>query len=133
MTYDYNKPRRLNVVSLFLLVLVAGAGYAAYKFVPVYWQAREVDQALDELKLPAATFFRMRDDLRRAEADRIIARAYARLAEMGIEDHEEQPLQIWFAPDHSELHAKYRVDVRHPIIDKVTPMTMERQREIPKH
>jgi hypothetical protein len=133
MTYDYKQPRRLNFVSFLLLLILTAGGYLAFKFVPVYWQARKVDEALDEIKMPATRFHRMNDDARRGEADKIIARAHARLIELGIEDHPDQPLQLWFSPEFDHLHARYRVDVHHPVVNKITAMTMDRDRDIPKH
>ncbi len=133
MSYDYRKPRRLNFVSVFMLLLVAGGIYAGAKFGPVYWKARKVDEALDELKLPAAQFHRQREETRGAEADKIIARAVARIYEMGIEDTPDQPLQVWFAPDYSSLNARYQVIVTHPAVLKPTVITMDRMREIPKY
>lgn len=131
MSYEYNKPRRINVVSIFLLLLVLAAGYAAYKFIPVYWQGRKIDEALDEIKLPAARFYRLNDEVRRTEADQIIANSLAKLHEMGIEDTPEQPVQVWFSPDYKTLNARYQVIVVHPAVLKPTVMTMERVREIP--
>jgi hypothetical protein len=130
MTYDYHKPRRLNLVSGFMLLLAIAGVYLGYKFIPVYWQARKVDEALDELKMPAATFFRMQDHYRRTEADKIIANSLARLHEMGLKDEPDQPIQVWFSPDWKYLEAKYMVIVKHPV-GKPTVMIMERKRDVP--
>lgn len=132
MTYDYNKPRRLNVVSLLLLLIVLAAGYAGWKFVPVYWQARKVDQVLDEEKMAAASIDRLRDDARATTADSVVAKAVTRIYEMGIEDQAEQPLQVWFDADYGALNARYQVVVRHPVVDKTTIMTMDRRVAVPK-
>ena len=130
MTYDYNKPRRLNLVSFFLLVLVAAGVYLGYKFVPVYWQARKVDQELDEIKMRGATMYRMKEDVKMQTAEQIVNASLARLYEMGIEDTPDQPVQVWFEPDFSALNARYQIIVRHPG-GKQTLMTMERQRPMP--
>jgi hypothetical protein len=131
MTYDYNKPRRFNVVSALLLLVALAAGYAGYKFVPVYWKARKIDQALDEIKMPATTFHRKPEEFRRTEGDKIIAKAIATLYDMGVEDEDDQPLQVWFEPDYSALNAKYKVIVTHPV-GKPTVLVMERSRPIDK-
>jgi hypothetical protein len=131
MTYDYNKPRRLNFVSFFVLLLALAAAYAGWKFVPVYWQARKVDEALDEIKMSGATFYRMNPQVRQAEADKILARSIARLHEMGLKDEPDQPIQVWFSPNFEKLQAKYMVIVKHPV-GKPTVMIMEREREMPR-
>ena len=133
MSYDYNKPRRFNVVSAALLLIVIAAGYAGTKFIPVYWKARKVDEALDEVKLPAAQFYRMNDEVKRVQSEKILAQAISRLREMGIEDMPDQPLQVWFGENYSSLNAKYEVIVTHPAVLKPTVIVMERIREIRKY
>jgi hypothetical protein len=130
MTYQYKQPRRLNLVSFFMLLVAIGAGYAAVKFVPVYWQARKVDEALDEVKMPAATFHRLNPEARQSEADKIITNAIARLHDMGLNDEPNQPIQVWFSPDWRYLEAKYMVIVKHPV-GKPTVIVMDRRRELP--
>jgi hypothetical protein len=130
VTYEYNKPRRLNLVSAFLLLVAIAAGYAGVKFIPVYWQARKVDEALDEVKLQASTFHRMNPELLQAEADKIILKAIARINDLGIRDEPDQPIQVWFSPDWRYLEAKYKVVVKHPV-GNPTVMVMERKREVP--
>ena len=130
--YDYHKPRRLNLVSGFIGLVILAAIYAGWKFIPVYWQARKVDAALDEIKLPAAEFVFKNEDVKTQEGERMLAAAIARLHDMGIDDMPDQPLQVWWGPDYTELHAKYRVIVTHPAILKPTILDMERVRKVPK-
>lgn len=131
MTYQYNKPRRLNIVSFLMLIAAAAGGYAGWKFIPVYWQARKVDQILDEEKMAGASFHRMKDELRPGVAEQIVAKAVTRIYELGVEDVGEQPLQVWFSPDWTELNAKYQVVVRHPV-GEPTVLTMERKVDVPR-
>jgi hypothetical protein len=133
MTYDYNKPRGVNFVSIFfLLVLVAGI-YVAVKFVPVWWQGKKVDRELDELRLQAVDFGRYGEDYRRKKTEDIVAQAVARIHDLGVEDEADQPVQVWFSPDYTELHARYEVVVRHPgNVIKPTVMTMDRAVEVPR-
>lgn len=133
MTYDYNKPRGVNFVSIFfLLVLVAGI-YVAVKFVPVWWQAKKVDRELDDLRMQAIDVQRLNDDARRKKTDGIVAQAVARIHDLGVEDEEDQPVQVWFTTDFSELHARYQVTVHHPAnVIKPTVMTMDRAVEVPR-
>jgi hypothetical protein len=131
MTYDYNKPRRLNVVSFLMLCVVVAGGYLGYKFIPVYWQARKIDEELDMIKMRGATMYRMNDDNKSNTADSIINASIAKLHELGLEDTPDQPIQVWFSPDYTELHARYQVIVKHPG-GKQTIMTMDRLREMPQ-
>ncbi len=130
MSYAYRKPRRFNLVSIFMLLVLVAAVYLGYKFVPVYWQARQVDEELDNIKMRGATFYRLADEYRQREADAIVNLSIAKLHEMGLDDQPGQPIQVWFSPDYTELHARYQVIVQHPF-GKQTPMTMDRVREMP--
>jgi hypothetical protein len=131
MTYAYNKPRRLNLVSGVFLLVVIAAGYAGYKFVPVFWQARKVDEVLDGESVRAASFHRVTDEVRQPQAEGIVTKAIAKLYELGIDDQPDQPLQVWFSPDYTELNARYLIVVQHPF-GKSTLMTMNRTVQVPQ-
>jgi hypothetical protein len=131
MSYEYRRPRRLNLVSTFFLFVALGAGYAGYKFIPVFWQGQKVVETLDQMKVQAVHFDRLREDVRLREAGVIIGRSLEALHEMGLYDHAEQPVQVWFSPDFRELHARYMVVVEHPI-GKPTVLLMNRSVEVPR-
>jgi hypothetical protein len=44
----YKKPRRINIVSVTLVLALALAAYAAYQFLPLYFQKQEVYRVLEE-------------------------------------------------------------------------------------
>jgi hypothetical protein len=44
----YKQPRRINVVSVTLVLALALGAYAAYQFLPLYFQKQEVYRALEE-------------------------------------------------------------------------------------
>jgi hypothetical protein len=44
----YKKPRRINIVSIALALGLALAAYAAYQFLPLYFQKQEVYRILEE-------------------------------------------------------------------------------------
>jgi hypothetical protein len=129
---SYNRPRRLNIVSfLFILALIAG-GYAAYKFVPVYWQARQIDSAVDEIIVPAAQLPLRNEDVRTKEAEDLLNRVAAKAHELGAQDQPDQPVEVWWDPDYGAIHVKYRVIVEHPAVLKPTILNLERVRKVPK-
>jgi hypothetical protein len=131
--YDYSrKPRSINGVSLFVLLILAGAGYAGWKFGPVYWQAQKVDEALDEIKLEVANIEDWKMDDKVAAQRKISAKAIARIHELGIEDQEDQPVEVFFSPDYRYIQAKYEIIVRHPVLLKPTKMIMNRKVRIPR-
>jgi hypothetical protein len=133
LSYDYNKPSRLNLVSLFFVLLIAAGAYAAAKFIPVYYQAKEVDRELDELKTRASDFNRYDETYRRKTSEEIVLKATAAIHALGIEDQPDQPVEVWFSPDYGEISARYQVVVHHPgEVIKPTIMHMERTVTVPR-
>lgn len=44
----YKKPRRINIVSVTLVLLLVVGGYAAYKYLPLYFMQHEARRVLQE-------------------------------------------------------------------------------------
>jgi len=131
MTYEYRQPSRVNVVSVFFVLVIAGGVYAAAKFVPVYWMGKKVDRELGEISLRASNLVRMDAQNQSRVAGDIIARATTQLHDLGVEDQDSQPLEVWFSDDYSELHARYQVVVMHTgNLIKPTVVNMDRVVEV---
>jgi hypothetical protein len=131
MTYEYRQPSRINLVSGFFFLVIVGGVYVAVKFIPVYWQGKQVDRELDELRMRASDFHRLNEPARRQIADDIVDKAVIQIHQLGVEDQAGQPVQVWFSPDYAELHARYQVLVDHPgNLIKPTVMTMDRVVEV---
>jgi hypothetical protein len=129
--YNYKKPRRINVVSILMLLLLAGGVYAGVKFVPVYFQAFKVDSVLNDMKSQGLDLLRVTDpSVRQDSEDKIIGAAVEKIRDLGIIDHEDQPLEVWFSDNYTYFNAKYRVVVSHPF-DKHTTMTFHRKEKLP--
>ena len=134
MTYDYRKPRRLNIVSLFLVLGVAAGIYLGVKFLPVWWRVRQVDTKLDEYAVQVADFGRQAPEARDRAAEPILAKTVAELRAIGVDDQPDQALEVWFSPDYRELHARFEVIVEHNFgsLVKPTVMMMHRIRKVPQ-
>ena|SRR5215467_10416430 len=134
MTYDYRKPRRLNFVSFLMLVALVVGAYLGWKFIPVWWQSRQVDEELDTFAVQAVQFPRYTDEVRQRDGEKIVTSAIIALHQMGIQDQADQPLEVWFSPDWSELHARYEIIVQHNLANLVKPtvMRMHRIRKVPQ-
>lgn len=134
MGYDHKRPRRVNLVSGFLTLVAAAAIYLGVKFLPVYWQNKKVDHALDETAVKASTFGRLTEDSRRAEAAKLVDAAIASLHDLGVEDQLDQPIQVWFSPEYDELHARYTTIVQHNFgtLIKPTVLSMHRVVRVPR-
>jgi hypothetical protein len=130
--YDYNKPRSFNLVTLVIVVFLAGAGYVAVKFGPVYWQGWKVDEILDQkaLLLTQADVARLDEANRSSQAERALAESIEGIRGLGIEDQPDQAVEVFYSDDFSTLHARYQVVVNHPY-GKPTVITMNRKVKVP--
>jgi len=71
-------PSSFNLVTLLLLVMIGGGGYAVWKFFPVYWQAWEVDKALADGTTRAYYIAKIGNGFEKAQAkERLIAQLRA--------------------------------------------------------
>jgi hypothetical protein len=82
---QYKKPRRINVVSVTLVLVVLLAGYAAYQWFPLYMMRHEAYRVLQETgsKLAGRAGYYQLDTQAREELRRNMQR---QLANVGIDD-----------------------------------------------
>jgi len=102
-------PRRINVVSVSVVVLLVAGVYCAWKLIPPYLQANDVDTELAAAKNELGRHdTRGSDDSRVAE---VLGRARARLIKLGVDDPE---LEVGLArgDEKHTVYAKYRVKVK---------------------
>lgn len=119
----FGGPRNINVVSVSLGLLLIAAAYLGWKFVPAYWQAYEVDNALQSVKWEAA-------ELRvpgSEKEEELLIRLREEIIELGVDG---RYLDVYFAPALEEVHAEYTTVVEHPF-DKTTTLEFHRSLEIP--
>ncbi len=121
MPVQYEKPRRLNFVSLVILAIAVAALYAAVKFGPVYYRRWKAAGAISEVvnKLYAS---RLATGEREAAVyDELRRELLGRFNDIGID---ESTVEINFqkTPTSAEITANYREVVRHLFIDKTTTM-----------
>ncbi len=114
-----------NLVTITLAAIVAGGGYAGWKFIPPYYQAHKVDNALTGIKWEASEIpaFGGGDP-----ADAILQKLRAELVGMGID---QRYLKVWFESNYTSVHARYVVFVEHPF-EKTTTLKFHRVLEIPQ-
>jgi hypothetical protein len=111
----YPAPRRLNVVTILLLLGLAAGAYIGFKFGPVYWQRYKVDEVLTDIAFQAMDL-RLATPAERAEEEvALVEKARGRILELGGIDADR--LSVYFESDASLIHAEYSVVVHHPVLD----------------
>jgi hypothetical protein len=116
-------PRRINPVSIFVVLVIVAIVYAAVKFVPVYLLNNKVDTILDEARHDAAQLNEFSSDGAR---DGILEEITDKIVDLGVD---ERYLQVTFEDDLSYIYANYRIVVDHPF-GKTTTMEFEREVEV---
>jgi hypothetical protein len=96
---EYEKPRRINVVSVTLVLLLLLAGYAAWQWAPLYFQRHEAHRVLQATgsTIAGRAGFYERDDDAREDLRKAMQR---QLVEVGIDDPK---LETWIEIEGKEL------------------------------
>ena len=129
--YKYKKPRSINLVSVFMLLVVLALAYCGWKFVPPYWKGIKVDTVLSDAKEEASDLQLMREDQRWEYEQKIRHRVETELRELGLQDAQGQPVEVGFGPNYAYIYARYDIIVHHPF-GKTTRMKFKRTIDIPK-
>jgi len=122
----YRQPRRLNIVTIAMFLALAGAGYWMWVFFPVYWDAWTVDHQLREA---AALCYRINlqsEPGRSTELQKLLKKVQADSARLAHITDPDLDVSLEIEGDILLLHATYKVDVRHPIGNFVTHLSMRR-------
>jgi len=118
-------PRRINPVSILVVLLIVGAVYAAIKFVPVYMLASDVDTILADAKHEAAELDVFSTGDRR---DKLLEQVRDKIIDLGVD---ENRLEVYLDDDLSYIHADYVIVVKHPF-GKTTELEFERSAKVPR-
>ena len=96
---QYKKPRRINVVSVTLVLLLALAGYAAWQWAPLYFERHEAYRVLQETgsKIAGRAGYYEQDAQAREDLRKTMQR---QLVDVGIEDPR---METWIELEGKEL------------------------------
>lgn len=96
---QYKKPRRINVVSVTLVLLLVLAGYAAWQWAPLYFRRNEAYRILQETgsKMAGRAGFYEQDADAREDLRRTMQR---QLVDVGIDDPK---IETWIEIEGKEL------------------------------
>jgi hypothetical protein len=128
--YRYKKPRSINIVSILVVLFLAAIAYGGWKFGPIWFQAQEVDKALEDVRIEVANISAWTPQQRWVAEPKIQQKAITKIHDLGINDELEQPVEVWISSDYQYLQARYMVVVHHPF-GKETRITLNRKVKIP--
>jgi len=117
-------PRRINLVSVVIVLAIVAGTYAGVKFIPAYLKKGEVATILDEARHEAAQIDETSSDDRR---ERLIGDIKDKILDIG--GIPEATLDVYFDDTYEFLVAEYVVVVEHPF-GKTTELEFEQSIEI---
>jgi hypothetical protein len=123
----YGAPRRINAVSITLLLLALGAAYWFWRFFPVYFDAWSVDHILKESASATYQTQHLVDSQRMEQLKLIADTARNKIwKNVGIVDP-ELTVNLNVDGDKATMTADYNVVVTHPWFGKTTKMRLHRE------
>lgn len=132
--YRFRKPRRINFVSLLLIVGGVLAVYGAVRFAPVYWKRYKVDRALQEAATRSDSISLMNPETQRKLENDALVYVYKEINDLGINttpvEQGGNGLRVYFDPNYARIRAQYTVVVKHPF-GKRTVMKFDRSEKVP--
>ncbi len=130
---DYKQPRRLNSVTIVLLMGVLAAGYWFWRFFPAYFDAWTVDHILKEAASKVYRANLLREPERTQELQKILDKVRADVAQHGPSAINcDDPTSGWllnldFEGTKATLTAEYCVVITHPVISRTTMLHFTRR------
>jgi hypothetical protein len=122
----YKTPRRLNSVSIAMILLLAAAGYWMWVFFPVYWDAWTIDHQLREAAALCYRINRYAEPGRSIELRKLLKKVQGDAISLAHITDPDFDVTLEIEGDNLFLHAIYKVVVRHPVGNFVTTMSMNR-------
>lgn len=118
-------PSSFNRVTVLLLLVAAVAGYATWKFFPVYWTALQVDHVLSDGASRAYAVSRIKGYEQSRAKEKLIADLRREIVTLGVTDP-EMTVGLELAPDRAFVTCDYRAVVIHPVGQRYTVITQHR-------
>lgn len=123
---EYGKPRRLNAVSFFFILLIAAGAYWMWRFFPSYFNAWTVDHILSEAASQVYRVNRYAEPGRTNGLHDIIDKAKAEIAQKADVHDPDLVVDLTIDGDKATVTADYRVVVTHPWVNRTTTLHFQR-------
>jgi hypothetical protein len=122
MTKSYDKPRRVNAVSVIIFLMLAAALYAAVQFGPPYYRKWKSSGILSEAANRVYPKRNVPADASSEFFEKVRGETAARLRELGIGDPGLRVL-IEASPARVGVSAEYVEIIKHPLVGKITTLS----------
>ena len=127
---DYGQPRRLNIVTITLLLMGLAAGYWLWRFFPAYFDGWTVDHILRESAARTYKLNQMNEPGRTQQLKAMLDKTRADIQKQANVTDPELVVNLDILDNESTLSADYSVIVTHPLIDKTTTLHFHKVEKI---
>ena len=125
---QYGTPRRLNALTIFMLLGVIVAGYWFWRFFPSHFDAWTIDHILKEGATEVYHANRLNEPARTLTLREIVEKAKLKIIkQVGIRDP-ELVVNLNVDGDKATMSADYSVVITHPGVAYTTPMHFHREK-----
>jgi hypothetical protein len=122
----YRQPRRLNIVTLTIMLFGAIAGYWMWRFFPVYFDAWTIDHVLKEAATSTYKISRLNEPEKSKELKALVDRTRAEVIKQGNVTDPDLTVNLDLDGNTVVVSAEYNVTVTHPYINKTTILRFKR-------
>jgi hypothetical protein len=120
MSYNYKEPRRVNLVSVSLLILALAAGYAGWKLGPMFWTAYKIGEIVDQGASQASGINMMTLEAQTKIEKKVVTQVKERIGEERGITPEVNGLDVYLEDENAALHAEYDVTIHFPFGKRYT-------------
>ena len=118
----YGQPRRLNSVTIVMLLLALAAGYWVWRFFPAYFDGWSVDHLLKEAASETYRINRLNEPERTKRLTELVDKTRADIAKQGNVTDPDLKVDLDIEGNNVAVSADYSVVVTHPMINKTTTL-----------
>jgi hypothetical protein len=124
----YGQPRRLNTVTITMLVMALAAGYWLWRFFPAYFDAWTVDHLLKEAASATYKLNRLSEPGRTKELKALVDKTRADIQKQANVTDPDLDVTLDISDDGNDcaVSADYKVVVTHPMMTHTTTLHFHR-------
>jgi hypothetical protein len=122
----YRQPRRINTVTIVMILVLGAAAYWMWVFFPTYWDAWTVDHELREGASALYKLNNLAEPQRQIEMRKVLKDVQSRAIKRANITDPEFDVEMEIEGDLLILTATYEVKIKHPVGNWITTLKMNR-------
>jgi hypothetical protein len=122
----YGQPRRLNTVTVAMLLCAVGAGYWFWRFFPAYFDGWTVDPLLNEAASATYRLSRLSEPERTKELKALLDKTRADIVQRANVTDPDLTVNLDLEGNDAQVSADYHVVVTHPMTARTTTLHFHR-------